>query len=105
MRLQFGTEVKTNCVHHRKALLFEEICCLCPFSIVSNSSNFDSGRHATCLVGIRDDVLLFHNWESNSVHEHDFESLWLWERPGFGSKPWEQILFIGYILNTFHGLL
>ena len=34
---------------------------------------------AACLVGMRDDMLLLHNWDNNiySVPEHVFESPWL----------------------------
>ena len=38
-----------------------------------------AGPCAACLVGMRDDMLLLHNWDNNiySVPEHVFESPWL----------------------------
>ena len=38
-----------------------------------------AGPCGACLVGMRDDMLLLHNWDNNiySVPEHVFESPWL----------------------------
>ena len=65
-----------NKLHHRKARRYETICFF-DRSRYLVCTSIDSGPCVACLVRMRDDVLLLHNWDNNfySVHEHDFVSL------------------------------
>lgn len=70
-----------NKLHYCKSHVYETICFFnCSRSLIPGS--FDSWPCMACLVRMRDDVLLLHNWDNSniySVHVHDFEFPWLWD--------------------------
>ena len=65
-----------NKLHHRKARGYEKTWFFDRSRLLVCSS-FDSGPCVACLVRMRDDVLLLHNWNNNcySVYEYDSVSL------------------------------